>query len=153
MAAYLIGWSITRQDLQQYPFLKICRSAGQTGCIVTYNSIAAGFQKKAPTILPGAVSVNPLSWRTDGKLVPASENLGAVIFDADGKRHAIAHFTSARNVDGALVVTPKSSALLTDLPFGPGVYHAYDYNLFYENLKANVARRIKAFAAAGARKK
>ena len=153
VAAYLIGWLITRQDLQQYPFLKICRSAGQTGCIVTYNSIAAGFQKKAPTILPGAVSANPLSWRTDGKLVPASENLGAVIFDADGKRHAIAHFTSARNVDGALVVTPKSSARLTHLPFGPGVYHAYDYNLFYENLKANVARRIKAFATAGARKK
>ncbi len=153
VAAYLIGWSITRDDLKEYPFLRICRSADETGCIVTYNSIAAGYQEKAPTILPGAISVNPLSWRTDGKLVPATKNLGSVIFDQDGKRQNVAHFASAQNVDGGLVVTPASPAPLAHLPFGPGIYHSYDYGLFYENLKANVAQRIKAFEAGRARKK
>jgi hypothetical protein len=29
--------------------------------------------------------------------------------------------------------------------FPSGVYHAFDYSLFFENLKANIAGRIKAF--------
>ncbi len=71
VAAYLLGWSVTQQDLAKQPLLKICRQASQTGCVITYNCVAAGCQKKAPTILPGAISVNPLSWSTDDKLAPA----------------------------------------------------------------------------------
>ncbi|MCB2192400.1 MAG: DUF3089 domain-containing protein [Deltaproteobacteria bacterium] len=145
VAAYFIGWSITPDDLKKHPAMKVCRSAAQTGCIVTYNSVAAGKQTKAPTILPGAISVNPLSWSTDGKLVPASANLGAMFFPKEGADQSYAHFTSAQNQDGGLVVAPKDSKLLTQMPFGPGVYHCYDYSFFYENLKANIARRIKAF--------
>lgn len=147
VAAYLLGWSITKQDLAKYPFLRICRSAVQTGCIVTYNSVAAGYQPKAPTLLPGAVSVNPLSWTTGGQLIPAAQNLGAVFFDEQGQSQSIPHFTSAQNRDGGLVVDPQDPKLLTDLPFGPGVYHCYDYSLFYKNLKANAAQRIQAFQA------
>jgi len=29
--------------------------------------------------------------------------------------------------------------------FPEGVYHAFDYSLFFENLKANIAERIDAF--------
>ena len=29
--------------------------------------------------------------------------------------------------------------------FPTGVYHAFDYSLFFENLKANIAERIDAF--------
>lgn len=147
VAAYIIGWSITDKDLKTYPFMKLCRAAAETGCIVTYNSVAAGHQGDAPTIQPGAIPVNPLSWSTDDALAPASENLGAVIFDAQGHRQTLARFTSARNRDGGLVVVPSDPSLLTEMPFGPGVYHAYDYNLFYMNLKANAARRIATFMA------
>lgn len=151
VAAYLIGWSVTQDDLQKYPALRMCRSAGQTGCIVAYNSVAAGYQKKAPTILPGAVSVNPLSWRTDGELVPAVDNLGAVFISQDGGEQQKPHYTSAQNLDGGLVVNPPDPQDLDHMPFGPGVYHAYDYSFFYENLKANVAQRIRAFQEAQAR--
>ncbi|BEQ16627.1 hypothetical protein FAK_36930 [Desulfoferula mesophila] len=151
MAAYLIGWSITKDDLAQYPALRMCRSAEQTGCIVAYNSVAAGYQQKAPTIRPGAVSVNPLSWRTDGELVPAAANLGAVFFPHDGADRKKPHYTSAQNVDGGLVVNPPDPQDLDHMPFGPGVYHAYDYSFFYENLKANAARRIQAFDKAQVR--
>ncbi|MBU4576694.1 MAG: DUF3089 domain-containing protein, partial [Proteobacteria bacterium] len=151
VAAYLIGWSITPDDLKKHPAFKICRAAAQTGCLITYNSVAAGKQKKAPTILPGAISVNPLSWTTDGKLVPASQNMGAAFFEDQGKDLTIPHFTSAQNKDGGLVVQPKDAKLLTQMPFGPGVYHCYDYSLFYENLKANIAQRIKAFQGRAAK--
>jgi hypothetical protein len=37
-----------------------------------------GKQKKAPTLFPGALAVNPLSWDMGKEFVPASKNLGAV---------------------------------------------------------------------------
>lgn len=147
VAGYLIGWSITGQDLEENPELRICRSPDQTGCFITYNTVAAGRQGNSPTIAPGTVVVNPLSWTVDSALAPAAMNLGAVFFGADGTRRVLPGFTSARAVDGGLVVDPADPVLVTPEKqvFPKGVYHAYDYALFYENLKANLARRIRAW--------
>jgi acetyl esterase/lipase len=41
VAAYVIGWSVTDDDMSSYPALAqlgICSSKAQTGCIVTYNT-------------------------------------------------------------------------------------------------------------------
>ena len=147
VAAYLIGWSITRQELQEHPGLKMCNSASQTGCLVSYNCVAAGRQNVAPTILPGAVVVNPLSWTIDDELVSAERNLGAVFVSSDGSKTVRPHFTSAMAVDGGLVVVPADPALLATptKAFPKGVYHMFDYALFYENIKENASVRINAF--------
>ncbi|MDX9964100.1 hypothetical protein [Desulfobacter postgatei] len=57
------------------------------------------------------------------------------------------HFTSAQIVDGGLIVQPENIALVTVQGghFPEGVYHAFDYSLLFENLKANIAERIDAF--------
>ena len=149
VAAYLIGWSVTDKDLRANPALKICQREDDTGCIITYNSVAPGRQSVAPTILPGAVVVNPLSWRTDSELAPASMNLGAVFFDSSGQPATYKGFASARGKEGGLEVVPVDPALLVSPSkvFPEGVYHAYDYSLFHENLKSGVARRVRAFDA------
>lgn len=145
VSAYVIGWSVTGEDLKNHPALRVCQNARQTGCIITYNCVADGAQEKAPTILPGAVVVNPLTWETNGALAAADRNLGSVLFDGDGRHRTIPHFTSAQVKNFGLVVIPLDPAALDWLPFGPGVYHSYDYSLFYENLKANAAERIAAY--------
>lgn len=149
VAAYLIGWSITGEDLSRNPGLRICREAGETGCFISYNCVAPGRQGVAPTIRPGAIAVNPLSWKTDGALVPASENLGAVFFSKDGSSRTIPEFTSAQAKDGGLEVVPADPSLVNvaNPNFPKGVYHAFDYSLFFDNLKENAGRRIKAFQA------
>ncbi len=38
VAAYVIGWSVTTDDLAAYPHLRMCDYATQIGCIVSYNS-------------------------------------------------------------------------------------------------------------------
>jgi hypothetical protein len=45
-----------------------------------------------------------------------------------------------------LIVKPQNVDLVTVKGghFPAGVYHAFDYSLFYENLKANLADRINA---------
>lgn len=42
-------------------------------------------------------------------------------------------------------LTPDTGCSVKEGKFPEGVYHAFDYVLFFENLKANIARRIKAF--------
>ena len=44
-------------------------------------------------------------------------------------------------VDAKLYAIPADAAAL----FGPESYHLHDYGFFYNNLKQNVADRIKAF--------
>jgi hypothetical protein len=147
VAAYLIGWSITPEDLEENTELDICTAPDRTGCFITYNTMADGRQDKAPTRIPGTFVVNPLTWKTDGEYAPATMNLGAVFFLGDGRSETRPGFTSAQIRDSGLVVEPADLSPVTPehAVFPSGVYHAYDYALFYENLKANAAERIRAF--------
>jgi len=147
IAALLIGWSLTPADLEAHPAVKMCESSDQTGCVISYNTMAEGRQSAAPTMKAGALAVNPLSWTMDGDLVSAEENLGSVFFDSDSKPTSYPNFTSAQIVDGGLIVQPENVDLVTIKggAFPAGVYHAFDYSLFFENLKANIAERIEAF--------
>nr|WP_321260369.1 DUF3089 domain-containing protein [uncultured Pseudodesulfovibrio sp.] len=147
VAAYIIGWSITKGDLINNPALKMCEDSTQTGCFISYNSVAPGKQSVAPTIRSGAIVTNPLSWTIDGELVPADRNIGSVFFNDDGTTTTVPHFTSAQGKDSGLVVQPADMKLVSiDLKsFPKGVYHFYDYSLFYENIKQNVHDRIEAF--------
>jgi Protein of unknown function (DUF3089) len=99
VAAYVIGWSVTSDDLKSYPAslgqVGICGypSTRQTGCIVTYNTQAyAGDWTMAPgtpkfgIVQKNAYSVNPLTWVASGpgevesSGAPASANIGAVFY-------------------------------------------------------------------------
>lgn len=147
IAALLIGWSLTPADLKANPNVRMCERADQTGCVISYNTMKNGRQSVAPTMKPDALAVNPLSWTMDGAFVAAEKNTGSVFFDADAKPTTYPHFTSAQIVDGGLVVQPENADLITVKGghFPEGVYHAFDYSLFFMNLKANIAQRIKAF--------
>ena len=148
VAALLIGWSLTSEDLDDHPSVHMCKSSDQTGCVISYNTMAAGRQSAAPTLKKGALAVNPLSWAMDGAFVPAAKNLGSVFFDNSFTPTSYPEFTSAQIVDGGLIVQPKDVNLVTVKGghFPKGIYHAFDYTLFFENLKANIAERINAFA-------
>lgn len=147
VAAYIIGWSITPDDLRQNPAMNMCTSATQVNCFISYNTVADGRQKAAPTIRPGAIVTNPLTWKTTGEFAPATRNLGARFFNPDGTSQVFPHFTPAQVKDSGLVVKPADPALVASdsKTFPKGVYHQFDYSLFYENIKANAAERIRAY--------
>jgi hypothetical protein len=147
VAALLIGWSLTPADLAANSSVHMCERSNQTGCVISYNTMAEGRQSVAPTLKKDALTVNPLSWTMDSAFVPAEKNIGAVFFDKAGTPSTYPHFTSAQIVDGGLIVLPKNVDLVTVKGgnFPEGVYHAFDYTLFFENLKANIAERIDAF--------
>lgn len=147
VAAYLIGWSITREDLDRNSAMVMCENPSQTQCFISYNTVAKGKQAQAPTIRPGAIAVNPLTWKTDGAMAPARHNLGAAFFNDDGTRTTYPAFTSAQVENCGLVVVPSDPARVSAeaTSFPEGVFHQFDYSLFYENLKANAALRIQTY--------
>ncbi|EHQ36599.1 DUF3089 domain-containing protein [Methanoplanus limicola] len=152
VAAYTIGYSITPDDLEINPLMRISENADDTGCFIVYNTISdeKDKEKEAPTIIPGTYVVNPLNWKTDTTFAPASANLGAAFFKHEHpeKPDRYSNFAAAQVVGNALVITDISNP--EELPaksvtFPKGVYHMYDYAVFYENLRENVRVRITAY--------
>lgn len=99
VAAYVIGWSVTSDDMNSFPnslaLVGICHDKAQTGCIVTYNTqqtpgdwslVPASLRGKMELVRKNAYSVNPLTWvATDPGAIeptatPATANLGAVFY-------------------------------------------------------------------------
>lgn len=152
VVAYVIGYSITQSDLDANPLMKIGMNATETGCFITYNTISdeEGKEKEGPTIRKGSFVVNPLTWRTDTEFAPASANIEAVFFRHGDPEHPVRypHFAAAYVVNNALVVTDVShpeELPATSVTFPEGVYHMYDYAIFYGNLRKNVEDRIRSY--------
>jgi hypothetical protein len=146
VAAYVIGYSITRNDLKRYPWIKAAQRADDTGVVISWNTEAPGCAG-SPVLLPGAVSINPLNWKTDGTPASKDLNLGAVFFDdlTGTVKREIPHYTGA-HLDmktGALMTSPPDKLDLSHFP--PGVLHKYDFALWYRNIEQNARDRIKAY--------
>lgn len=147
VAAYLIGYTVTDADLAAAG-LSAAQGANDIGVVITYNTQSVT-SVGGPMLLPGAHCINPLNWKTDNSVALDSENLGARFYD-----DATGEFL--REVDeycGAQIDT-ETGALTTTLPEGEeldigsypeGVYHRYDYALWYRNLQTNVGDRISTF--------
>jgi hypothetical protein len=148
LAAYLLGFSITRDDIEANPAIRMSTGPEDTGCFIAYNSIRDGVQDQSIQILPGAVVTNPLSWVSssfNGAYVNASENLGAVFFTEDGFEPRIyEQFTSAQVKDRGLACEISDVSVLSSYPI-EGIYHPDDYSLFYENIRQNIKDRIARF--------
>ncbi len=69
VAAYCIGWKVTKEDLEEHPHLKMAQGRDDVGVIVSFNTEAESIQDSI--IVPSGtrtLSINPLNWKTDGSL-------------------------------------------------------------------------------------
>jgi hypothetical protein len=145
VAAYLIGYTVTNSDLETAG-LSAAQQADDLGVVITYNTQSPS-SVGGPMLLSGANCINPLNWTTDATKADASENLGAVFFDdSTGEfQREVLHYCDAQ-------IDLETGALMTNIPdkleIGPyseGVYHRFDYALWYRNLEENVKVRINTF--------
>ena len=153
VAAYPIGFSITKDDLEQYPYLKFAEGESDAGVIISYNTEGPkNVEENAnnKVVLPGAISINPLNWKRDETYAPASENKGSIVLEKDGDTpvRKIVNLDVDAQVNlarGVIVTTTKEP--VTNMPdfFGPASFHENDYSFFYKNLQENVAKRIETY--------
>ena len=161
VAAYVLGFSITTDDLKANPALKFAEGADDTGVIISWNT--EGPENKNEyncVLLPNAISINPLNWKRDDTYAPASENLGdwmpvtdetglrAISFDVHHPGLADARVDVER---GVVVCTTLAEHYVRPIhpgarnPFGPASLHLRDYPAYWENIRENVLTRINAF--------
>ena len=153
VAAYAIGYAITKDDLEAYPYWKFATGESDTGVIISYNTEGPkNVEENAHNVvvLPGAISINPLNWKRDETYAPASMNKGSLVLNQEtGAREFVDLGVDAQvNLARGVIVT-NTTAPVTDMPqyFGPASFHENDYSFFYNNLKENVAKRIAAYKA------
>ena len=159
VAAYVVGWPVSRSvDLPKLG-LPECRSADQAGCIQSWESFAEPAEPSlvldtynasrgsdgTPRRGTPMICTNPLTGTPDAT-APATANLGTLVPSAD--------LSSATIVVGQVPARCDSRGLLLigDPPKLGGYvlpgnnYHVYDYSLFWANVRADAARRLAVFA-------
>ena len=159
VAAYVIGYAVTKEDLENYPYLKFATGESDAGVIVSWNTEGPkNVEENAKTVvlLPNAISINPLNWKLDETYAPASENLGSLVVNEQtgeaeiGDLGADAQVCLARGsivTHAKAIPMPEDAAKVAAQFFGPDGRHGEDYTYFYNNIKDNVAKRIATYKA------
>ncbi|MGV8995591.1 MAG: DUF3089 domain-containing protein [Parvibaculaceae bacterium] len=158
IAAYLIGSSMPREA--DIPGIPPCATPTQASCYINWNSVRDVTDREGWTVTgttwsdghyhlaAGAPNtcVNPLTWALDSA-APATANLGGLPFvkSEESFPAIIKNLTGAACEGGLLVVSPPTDSIGFTFGVNHGDYHIYDYNLFYMNIRANVAARVAAF--------
>ena len=152
VAAYLIGFSVTKDELKAYPHMKFASGETDTGVIISWNTEGPkNVEEKSPNavVLPNAVSINPLNWKLDDTYVPASANLGSLVLDENTGRTRICDIgADAQVIPGrGVILTNARHEPMTgvDDVFGSQSFHNGDYTFYYNNIKENIAKRIAAY--------
>ena len=128
IAAYVIGWKVTEDELEKYPVIRPAQGPDDTGVTVCYNSVRR--REDASELVSGgnAVAINPVNWRP------------AILHD------------SLR-----VVLDPGSKLLLVDgydrfdydtTFFRPGCYHTFEIRWYSDCLRENIERRTRAWLEA-----
>ena len=160
VAAYVIGLALPTQ-IEQLG-MPVCHNATATGCAISWNSVRRGHDDKRrqdtsviwwqgsyqPVSGRPLVCVNPLNWQLNGSADPEA-NQGALYSAGRGEPlpAPIPTLTGAWCENGLLGIEIPADERkhFSDVLTIGGVYHDFDYGLFYENIRANVAQRIEAW--------
>ena len=159
VAAYVVGWPVSKTADLPRMGLAECTRADQANCILSWQSFAepadpslitekfdetAGFTG-APRAGTPLVCTNPITGNA-GDAAGAEANLGTLVPDAA--------LTNATLVPGRVPARCDARGFLmigpTPPDLGPYVlpgnnYHVFDYSLFWANVRQDAARRLKAF--------
>ena len=147
VAAYIFGYSVTQKDLDENPHLRFANSEYDTGVIISYNTESADFNGYNPTLLEGAISINPITWTLEETLASKEQSIGANIASNYGNptKIADAKVDKARGVVKCSTINPDDFYDGGNSIFEKGVYHKYDIHLYYYDLKENARKRVGAF--------
>ena len=159
VAAYVIGYAVTKEELETYPYLKFATGESDAGVIVSWNTEGpknAEVDAKTVVLMPDGISINPLNWKLDETYAPASLNLGSLIVNEQTGEPEIADIGADAQVNlarGSVITNAKAAPMPEDTAkiaaayFGPDGRHGEDYTFYYNNIKANVAKRIATYKA------
>ncbi|MEZ4886690.1 MAG: DUF3089 domain-containing protein [Chitinophagales bacterium] len=132
VAAYLVGYPVRPND---FTYIEPCKMAAQTNCYVSWNT--KGWNFDMTPFYKDATATNPINWTIDGTYASREENKGGVLKGFDEIKQGI---NDAQTKDGVIWIhKPKIPFAFLYLSKN---YHVGDYNLFWMNVRENVAERV-----------
>ncbi len=148
VAAYVIGYPVTKEYLRSNPHLKFAKKTNDTGVIISYDVQAP--DKSGINVLQAKnqLVINPINWSRGQRRIKADKNLGSldektlkVITPgiADAKVNKKLGVIICSTVD-----TEKYEIKLPKL-FGNGSFHGQDFQFYFLNLRENAKVRIDKF--------
>lgn len=150
VAAYVIGYGVTRSYLAQNPQLKFATGASDTGVIVSWNTEAPGLTIKNPVVNPGSIAINPITWTRSDHPASAAESLGSRLPNAAGELVKVKHYADARVDKRRGTIVCSTCSVSSYAPgkkggFPKGIFHLHDYPFYYFDLRQNAANRIQHY--------
>lgn len=149
VAAYPIGFSVTKKWLEEHPYLKFAEGADDTGVVITWNTEGPGNKGQDNIVVEeGAISINPLNWKRDDTYAGVEENLGSLVQNEETGEYEIKDGVGDAQVDterGVVICTTNTDYTPAEEVFGPASLHRWDYGLYYVNIQKNVADRINSY--------
>lgn len=138
VVAYVPGWSVPKE---LFTSLKMCTDSLQTGCICSWRTVRKGY---IPPVLKNengnSYVTNPLIWQATDVYASKKMNKGSVLTKFN---KVYKHTTDAQIVNGLLWVNrPKFP---WSFLYRSKNYHVGDINLYYINLRENIATRIHSY--------
>lgn len=156
VAAYVIGYGVTKAYMNDNPHLKFATGEKDTGVIISYNTESPGIGSKNITVPLDSLLINPISWKRDEIWVSSDKSLGSHVVKKDRNGQLIEvvdipHYADAQ-IDkkrGVLICStadPEDFRILGAEDYFPlGILHNGDYSLYYYDLKENAKKRIETF--------
>ena len=152
VAAYLVGFGVTESQIGEIP---VCENAQQTGCVLGWN-VMDGEGAGAFGGNEGLICTNPLNWQADESYAAHDLNTGAIGYASYGAAEAGEDVTAMPvevgiadaqcQADGQLAILDLRSEAFPQRMFGNSM-HVYDYSLFHDSMRRNVANRIRSYRA------
>ena len=131
VAAYVLGYKVTPDDVAVAPWIVAAKGASDVGVTICYNSVSDVKYIKPVISSPTVMCINPVNWRTDS--TPAILNDSIIVT-----------LNTEHNV---LVLDGYDGSHLPNILniLNVGDYHSIEPWLYDQSLRANIKQRIKTF--------
>lgn len=133
IAAYVLGYKVTPEDVKQAPWIIAAKDSTDLGVTVCYNSVSDVKYVKPVVSAPNVMCINPVNWKTDAT--------PAVLHDT---------ITVTLNPEyNVLVLNGFDGSYLPNILdiLNVGDYHGIEPWVYSECLKKNFQARIRAWKA------
>lgn len=130
VAAYVLGWKITEEEVEEYGSIVPATGADDTGVTICYNSVEDP-EDATPLISEGnAVAINPVNWVTD--------STPAVLFDT---------LTVTLDQQSKLLLVDgfEGTGYAWKPYFKDGCYHTFEIRWYGASLRQNIADRCRNY--------
>ncbi len=131
VAAYVMGYKVTPDDVAAYPFIKAATDSIDTGSVICYNSVSDVKYTKPVVAAPNVMCINPVNWKTDATPAVLDDTITVTL----NPRQKV------------LVVEGYDGSALPNILniLNTGDYHGEEPWLYSECLRKNFRQRINSW--------